>query len=421
VPLVVPSCVRRALLLPVIAFALIAPALPAAADHEVAPTTVFIPETGHTADLLFLDAWRSEPRLIGYPITEEFPARAGFTASPADGQIVQFYQNVALHWSPDAPLDSQIRPLPLGERALDLLYTRNPGLKHLPIIGRTACPADSGTACRGFVESGQTVRGDFLAYWEQNDGAFWLGAPITEAFRAPDRSAVQYFEFGALRKNQRGIVAPLPIGSMMARELGLDTAPISQPEGVPEFDPALFLAPSAAPVLAPAPAPESTPEPSPTPAAAPAPPADWVAPKVKVGWITGTRGPGPQVGAYKEIVVSISQQAMWAYEGGELMASSYVSTGTADLPETVTPIGQHIVLTKYEKQTMEGVIGGEAYKVPDVPHILYFDDLGNALHGAYWHSEFGAPRSHGCVNLPLDIAAWVYEWSPIGTPVTVVP
>ncbi|MFM9106090.1 MAG: L,D-transpeptidase, partial [Chloroflexota bacterium] len=165
------------------------------------------------------------------------------------------------------------------------------------------------------------------------------------------------------------------------------------------------------------------------PPAAPAAPADpsavrpqeWVQPAMKLGWITGTRGPGPQTGATREIVVSISQQSLWAYENGELIASTFVSTGTADLPETVTPLGQHVVLSKYEKQTMQGVIGGEAYKVPDVPDILYFDNLGNALHGAYWHNEFGAPRSHGCVNLPLDIAAWLYDWTPIGTPVTVVP
>lgn len=402
--------VRRALSIG-LAAAFLSAAAAVGAQELAAPTTVFIPETGHTADLLFLDAWRAQPDLIGHPITEEFPARAGFTSSSADGQIVQFFQNVALHWSPDATPDAQIAPLPLGERALDLLFRRNPGLERLSIVGRTACPADAGAACRGFVATGQTLRGDFLTYWSESNGEFWLGAPITEAFRAPDRSAVQYFEFGALRKSLRGIVAPLPIGSMMARELDLDTAPIAQPDGVPEFDESLFLIPE----------PAALPDPALVSGAPAAIPADWVQPAVQVGWVTGTRGPGPQVGSGKEIVVSISQQSMWAYENGSLIASTFVSTGTAEIPETVTPIGRHIVLSKYDKQTMQGVIGGEEYMVPDVPNVMYFDNLGNALHGAYWHNEFGTPRSHGCVNLPLDMAAWLYQWTPIATPVTVVP
>src|SRR5690606_27020110 len=116
---------------------------------------------------------------------------------------------------------------------------------------------------------------------------------------------------------------------------------------------------------------------------APALPEDWVQPAINVGWITGSFGPGPQQGGHKEIVISISRQALWAYEGGELMVSSMVSTGTAHIPETVTPIGFHSVLTKYKVQTMAGFIGGEDYNVPDVPDILYFDNLGNAIHGAY--------------------------------------
>jgi lipoprotein-anchoring transpeptidase ErfK/SrfK len=131
-------------------------------------------------------------------------------------------------------------------------------------------------------------------------------------------------------------------------------------------------------------------------------------------------GPGPQQGAWKEIVVSISAQSMWAYEEGELVISSLVSTGTAEVPETTTPMGWYSVLAKFDAQTMEGTISGEYYRVEDVPYVMYFDDFGNALHGTYWHANFGAPMSHGCINLPMDIAAWMYEWAPVGTAVTVV-
>ncbi len=121
--------------------------------------------------------------------------------------------------------------------------------------------------------------------------------------------------------------------------------------------------------------------------------------------------------AQKAIVVSISQQMLWAYKGDKVVLSSYVSTGRAGFD---TPLGSYAVLTKLPSQTMEGVIGGEYYHVPDVPSVLYFTNGGHALHGTYWHNNFGMPMSHGCVNLPLDVAAWLYDWAPVGTPVLIV-
>ncbi|MCC2628365.1 MAG: ErfK/YbiS/YcfS/YnhG family protein [Thermomicrobiales bacterium] len=121
--------------------------------------------------------------------------------------------------------------------------------------------------------------------------------------------------------------------------------------------------------------------------------------------------------AQKTIVVSVGQQMLWAYKGDKVVLSSYISTGRAGFD---TPIGSFAVLSKLPSQTMEGVIGGEYYNVPDVPWVLYFTNSGHALHGTYWHSNFGTPMSHGCVNLPLDVAAWLYDWAPMGTPVRVV-
>ena len=46
---------------------------------------------------------------------------------------------------------------------------------------------------------------------------------------------------------------------------------------------------------------------------------------------------------------------------------------------------------------------------------MYFDYDAEALHGAYWHNNFGTPMSHGCVNLPLDFATWLFDWAPLGT------
>ena len=121
--------------------------------------------------------------------------------------------------------------------------------------------------------------------------------------------------------------------------------------------------------------------------------------------------------AQKAIVVSLSQQRMWVYKGDTVVLTSLVSTGRAGFE---TPTGTFSILTKLPSQTMSGVIGGEYYNVPDVPNVMYFTNEGHALHGTYWHNNFGTPMSHGCVNLPMDVAAWLYNWAPVGTPVFVV-
>lgn len=61
---------------------------------------------------------------------------------------------------------------------------------------------------------------------------------------------------------------------------------------------------------------------------------------------------------------------------------------------------------------------GRDYDLPGVPNVLYFA-RGYALHGAYWHNSFGTPVSHSCVNLPLDQAQWLFDWTAIGTAVVI--
>ena len=59
---------------------------------------------------------------------------------------------------------------------------------------------------------------------------------------------------------------------------------------------------------------------------------------------------------------------------------------------------------------------GTRYETPNVPWSTFFHE-GFALHGAPWRSSFGYSASHGCVNLPVGVAKWVYDFAPIGTPV----
>lgn len=120
----------------------------------------------------------------------------------------------------------------------------------------------------------------------------------------------------------------------------------------------------------------------------------------------------------KRIEVNLSSQWLYAYEGDLLVFDAPVSTGRDGWE---TPAGSFQIYSKLRTQTMRGSARGEEWEVPDVPHVMYFRHGGFAIHGTYWHNTFGtgARLSHGCVNLPLDAAAWLYEWAPIGTPVNV--
>ena len=65
-----------------------------------------------------------------------------------------------------------------------------------------------------------------------------------------------------------------------------------------------------------------------------------------------------------------------------------------------------------------GYLLGYDYFLPDVPYVMYFfEDY--AIHGTYWHSSFGTPMSHGCVNVSTPDAGWLFDWAPVGTLVNV--
>lgn len=113
------------------------------------------------------------------------------------------------------------------------------------------------------------------------------------------------------------------------------------------------------------------------------------------------------------IVVELSAQRIQAFQGDTLMRESIVSTG---LPGTPTVLGEYAIYSKLVEQTMYG----PGYYLPGVQWVMYFYQ-GYAIHGTYWHNNFGQPMSHGCVNLPNDEARWFFEFAQIGTPVYVTP
>lgn len=115
------------------------------------------------------------------------------------------------------------------------------------------------------------------------------------------------------------------------------------------------------------------------------------------------------------IDVNLSTQTLRAYEGDTVVYTTLVSSGTWDHP-TVT--GQFRIWLTFRSQTMDGRLLGYDYYLEDVPYVMYFyQDY--ALHGTFWHSNFGTPMSHGCVNLATGDAGWLYSFVTIGTLVNV--
>jgi lipoprotein-anchoring transpeptidase ErfK/SrfK len=114
----------------------------------------------------------------------------------------------------------------------------------------------------------------------------------------------------------------------------------------------------------------------------------------------------------KWIDINLTEQRLTAYEGKTVITQTLISSG---LPSHPTPSGIFSVSQKSESQYMFG----PDFDLPAVPWVLYFTSQGHAVHGTYWHDNFGHQMSHGCVNAPTAAAAWLYGWAEIGTPISV--
>ena len=121
--------------------------------------------------------------------------------------------------------------------------------------------------------------------------------------------------------------------------------------------------------------------------------------------------PGAYIGVGREIVIVLSTQTAYAYENGVLQRSAIISSG---LPATPTVQGNFKITRKLPSRHMVG----PGYDLPGVPWVSYFF-AGYAIHGTYWHNNFGTPMSHGCVNMTTADAKWFYDFAPVGTPVHV--
>jgi lipoprotein-anchoring transpeptidase ErfK/SrfK len=371
---------------------------------------LYFPVTGHhlTDDQGFLGFWRAHDgeRLLGYPLTEAFDA---------GGQFVQYFTRGRLEQQIDpASGAAQVRAGRVAAEYAETLF-------------RAFAPAPPRRATaneQAFASTGHTLRPPFLAFWQASGGEELFGAPISEALweiTEHGQRQVQYFERARLERDSSMAgsadeIVVSELGRALAQLRGLDTMPIDN-FGAEVSGPPSPSAPSAAAEAPPSAPEEAAPEEELLPAQ-PAEPAKPARPKAPVAAKPARAAPAPRadVGG-KRIVVDLSKQWLYAYQGDEQVFDAPIATGRDGME---TPTGSYAVYAKIKRQTMSGVTDGNGWVVPNVPDVMYING-GVALHGTYWHNLFGSGVrvSHGCINLPLDSATWLYNWAPVGTPVRV--
>jgi L,D-transpeptidase catalytic domain len=132
------------------------------------------------------------------------------------------------------------------------------------------------------------------------------------------------------------------------------------------------------------------------------------------------------------ITVDLHSQTLVALVGERPVYATLVSSGketTDAATDHRSPSGEWYIREKHVTTTMDGdgtAAGDLPYSIEDVPYVMYFEGS-YALHGAFWHRNFGVRMSHGCINLaPLDAkylffftdppvrAGWHGAWSGNG-------
>jgi hypothetical protein len=330
-----------------------------AVDHLPEVTTIYFPQTGHHLSNRagFLDFWRENGQVLifGYPISEEMVV---------DGRVVQYFERARFEHYPER--EGTEWEVQLGRLGVESIPAPAPQI---------ANPYDGS---RYFPETGHTLRGEFLRYWERRGGARIFGLPISEQV-VEDGRTYQYFERAKFEHNPEDMelfyrnhewqglnldtlyeVKLVDIGRTVAQNRGISTEPTKQLQGVPHWTPALWA---------------------------------------------------------RRIDINLTAQQLTAYEDDLPVYQAPVTTGR---PGFYTPTGEFSIYLRFRKQTMVGSVPGESWNVPNIPWVMYINGS-VAIHGTYWHDLFGTGTlmSHGCINLGMDDAEWIYKWADLGTKVVV--
>lgn len=138
-------------------------------------------------------------------------------------------------------------------------------------------------------------------------------------------------------------------------------------------------------------------------------PDQWLeARKVAQIFISTTAPEGVTTGRW--IDVDLAEQSLAVYDNYQLVYATVIATGME--PFWTRP-GTFQIQKKLETETMRNSDPTDFYYLDNVPWTMYFDGA-RALHGAYWRTRFGYPQSHGCVNLSVGDAHWLFNWAAQG-------
>ncbi|HEX5839278.1 MAG TPA: L,D-transpeptidase [Anaerolineales bacterium] len=115
----------------------------------------------------------------------------------------------------------------------------------------------------------------------------------------------------------------------------------------------------------------------------------------------------------KRVEVRLDEQLLVAYENGQIVFATRISTGGKRLSGTyTTPVGNFLTYHKRPTRHMAtGDIASNGFDLPGVPWVLYITESGISFHGTYWHNDYGRPHSHGCINMSPTAAKWLYRWT----------
>jgi hypothetical protein len=146
-------------------------------------------------------------------------------------------------------------------------------------------------------------------------------------------------------------------------------------------------------------------------------PDEWVDETV-VGRVTPDATPPEGVTNGRWIAINLKEQTLAVYDKNQLVFATLIATGQDG---AWTRPGLFHIYKKYESTVMSAAFAvdrSDFYYLDDVPFTMYYDEA-RALHGAYWRAFMGYTQSHGCVNLTIADAHWLFDWGNVGDAVYV--
>jgi hypothetical protein len=119
----------------------------------------------------------------------------------------------------------------------------------------------------------------------------------------------------------------------------------------------------------------------------------------------------------KRIITDLTYQTLSCLEGNNEVYFCRISSGAIFNAEGqavdnwATPVGDLNTHWKIISLNMSGGGSAAGYSTPGVPWSTVIHGDGIAIHGAFWHNDFGERRSHGCINVRPDEAKWIFRWT----------